>query len=114
MYKLALPLRSNIHNVFVPELLSKATTDLLSSQENPKLSAETVDTVEEYEVEEILAVKLYCRKLCYQVSWVGHDPDSEWYPASNLKGSSHLLKRFYEEYLSLPEPLCKLSAWLFS
>ena len=57
-----------MYNVFVLELLFKTATDLLPSQENPKPPAKTVDTVEEYEVEEILTVKLYYRKLCYQVS----------------------------------------------
>ncbi len=56
--------------------------------------------VEEWEVEEILASKLYWLTLKYRVRWVGHDSDPTWYKALNFIGALHKLKVFYERYLN--------------
>jgi hypothetical protein len=67
---------------------------------------------EEWEVEKILAVKLVRNKLRYQVSWVGYDPDPEWYPASNFMSSPYKLSQFHQEYPHLPGPPKRLAEWV--
>jgi RNase H-like domain found in reverse transcriptase/Reverse transcriptase (RNA-dependent DNA polymerase)/Integrase zinc binding domain/Integrase core domain len=97
-YRLRLPPGSSLHDVFAPELLSKDPDNPLPGQESPKPSGEVINGEEEWEVKEILAVKLVRKTLKYQVSWVGHDPDPTWYPASNFMGSPHKLKEFHDKY----------------
>jgi hypothetical protein len=67
---------------------------------------------EEWDVEEILAVKLTKNTLKYKVSWVGHDPDPNWYPASNFIGSPHKLRDFHMAYLKKPGPPRNLAEWI--
>jgi hypothetical protein len=50
---------------------------------------------EEYEVQEVLVVKLLRGKLRYRVNWKGWDPDPDWYPASSLSNSPIALQEFY-------------------
>ena len=61
LYRLDLLKGSRIHPVFAPELLSK-------DPQNPKPLGEVIATQEEWEVQEILGVKLVRKKLIYQVS----------------------------------------------
>ena len=74
-YRLQLPVGSRIHDVFAPDLLCKDPQDPLPGQEAPKPPGEPIQGVEEWEVDQILASKLYRAKLKYQVSWIGHNPD---------------------------------------
>ena len=76
-------------------MLSKDPNDPLPGQQNPKPAREIVIGQEEWEVREILAVRLIRNRLKYQVSWVGHDPDPQWYPASNFIGAPYKLRDFY-------------------
>ncbi|ELR09893.1 hypothetical protein GMDG_04371 [Pseudogymnoascus destructans 20631-21] len=73
---------------------------------------EVIDGVEEWEVEKILAVRLHRKQLQYRVSWVGYDPDPEWYPASNFMNSPHKLREFHKEYPDLPGPPQELVGWV--
>ena len=111
-YRLALPEGSKIHDVFAPDILSKDPEDPLPGQENPKPSGEAIDGVEEWEVEEILAVRQQRGILQYRVSWTGHDPDPEWYKASNFMGSPHKLKTFHEAHPTKPGPPRRLLEWI--
>jgi transposase InsO family protein len=111
-YQLELPPGSQIHDVFSPDVLSKDPNNPLPGQENPKPSGELIDGVEEWEVQDILAVRLVHKSLKYQVSWVGHDPDPVWYPASNFMGSPHKLRDFHGRYPHLPGPPRNLALWL--
>ena len=75
-YRLELSPGSRIHDIFAPNVLSKASEDPLPGQERPKPGGIAITGQEdEYEVDQILAVRLYRRKLQYRVSWIGHDPD---------------------------------------
>ena len=67
---------------------------------------------EEWEVEEILAVKKVRKVLKYRASWVGHDEDLEWYPASNFKYSLYKLRDFHLAHLDLPRPPHELKNWI--
>ena len=68
--------------------------------------------MEEWEVKEILASKLYRNKLKYRVKWVGHDPDPVWYPAANFSGAPYKLKAFHDTYPDRPGPPKALSKWI--
>lgn len=113
-YRLKLPEGSRIHDVFAPDVLTKDPNNPLPGQENPKPGGERIAGQEEYVVEEVLAVKLYRGILKYRVSWVGHDPDPEWYPASNLIGSPHKLRDFHASYPHQPGPPRRLNEWIKS
>jgi hypothetical protein len=111
-YRLDLPKSSTIHDVFSPDVLMKAPDDPLPGQEAPEPSSEVIEGVEEWEVEQILAVRLVRNKLQYQVNWLGYDPDLEWYPASNFLGSPHKLREFHTLYPKLPGPPRRLQEWI--
>jgi hypothetical protein len=65
----------------------------------------------EWEVERILACRIYQRKLQYQVSWVGYTADECWYPARNFKNCPHLVRTFHEEHPDGPPPPRRLEEW---
>ena len=71
--------------------LQKAVDNPLPRQYNDPPAPVRIAEDEEWEVEEILAVKKDCNILKYHASWVGHDEDPEWYPVSNFKYSPHKL-----------------------
>jgi hypothetical protein len=111
-YRLKLPYGSTIHDVFAPNLLCKDPADPLPGQEAPKPPGQPIAGVEEWEVQEILASKLVRNKLKYRVSWTGHDPDLEWYPASNFMGAPHKLRDFHRKYPDKPGPPRALERWI--
>ena len=63
-------------------------------------------------MDEILAVKLYRNTLKYRASWIGHDPDYAWYPASDFMGSPHKLRDFHLRYPFKPGPPKRLYEWI--
>jgi hypothetical protein len=111
-YRLELPKGSKIHDVFSPDVLIKAPNTPLPGQEQPQPSGEIIHGQEEWEVEKIIAVRLVRNRLQYQASWVGYDPDPEWYPASNFMGSPHKIRDFHQEYPQLPGPPRNLAEWV--
>lgn len=113
-YRLELPKGSTIHDVFAPELLLKDPNDPLPGQASEKPQGEIIAGEEEWELKEILAVKLVRKVLKYQASWVGHDPDTQWYPASNFMGSPHKVREFHDRYPDKPGPPRKLSEWILT
>jgi hypothetical protein len=70
-----------------------------------------IDGEPEWEVEKILACRIYRQKLQYQVSWVGYVADECWYPARNFKNCPHLLRSFHEEHPDGPPPPRRLEEW---
>jgi hypothetical protein len=65
----------------------------------------------EYEVQQILASRIFRGNLQYQVQWVGYDNDPEWYNASNLKNCPRKLHEFHEANPTVPGPPRRLSHW---
>lgn len=82
-YQLKLPQGSTVHDVFAPELLLKDSKGPLPGQEQGRPSPEVIQGQEEWEINDILAVRLYRNTFKYQVSWVGHGLDPPWYNASS-------------------------------
>ena len=62
---------------------------------------------EEYEVDYIVASRIYQRQLQYLVHWKGYEEhEHTWEPASNVKNASLVVERFYKENPSAPWKLC--------
>jgi len=80
-YRVNLPESVWVHLIFSPNKLCKAATDPLPSQKNDPLPPIQVNSDDEWEVDKILASKVICQTLKYQVSWKGYDPDPTWYLA---------------------------------
>jgi len=71
-YQLDLPPSMRIHPIFSPDKLRKA--------EDPVEPVE-INGEKEWEVEQILASRIYRGRLQYRVKWKGYDDDPQWYPA---------------------------------
>ena len=111
-FKLKLPDSMKIHLVFHAEKLQKDPNNPLSGQSNSEpLLLELENSETEYEVQEILAVKLMHGKLKYRVQWKGWDPDPEWYPASSMSNSPIALQSFHNANPIQPGPLKNLQYW---
>ena len=111
-YRLKLLQGSKIHDVFSPDVLLKDPETPLVGQENPKPSGEIIQGEEEWEVDYIVAARLFRKTLQYQASWVGHDPDPTWYPASDFMGSPFKLRDFHTRFPNAPGPPRNLPEWI--
>lgn len=112
-FRLKLPDSMKIHPVFHAEKLRRDPNDPLPGQANPEPPPlELEDGETEYEVQEVLAVKLVRGKLRYRIQWKGWDPDPEWYPASSLSNSPIVLRDFYKSNPNRPGPPKNLQYWL--
>ncbi len=78
-YKLKLPDLIKVHPVFYAEKLCKHSNNSLPRQPMDNTPPLAINDQIEYEVEQILAVKLVRNKLKYRVKWKGWDDDPHWY-----------------------------------
>jgi transposase InsO family protein len=111
-FRVQLPQSMKIYPVFAPNLLRKDKSNPLPGQIHLPDPPLQVTGDDEWEVHELLAVKLTRTKLSYRASWLGHDEDPEWYPASDFKYAPHKLKAFHLAHPALPGPPRKLQEWL--
>ena len=66
----------------------------------------------EWEVEQILASRIWRGKLQYQARWKGCDADSTWYSARGFKGAPYKIQNFHGVFLDQPGPPRRLTKWL--
>ncbi len=113
-YKLDLPESIKVYPVFSPDRLRKAAADPLPGQIIDPAPPIMVNSEQEWEVDEILAVRLHGRakRLQYRAKWTGHDEDPKWYDAANFKGSPHRIRDFHHQYPDRPGPPKNLNYWL--
>ena len=111
-FRLDLPPQMKIHDVISPDKLRKSANDPLSGQVVEPPDAFEINGEQEWEVEKVLASRLYRKKLQYRVTWLGWDEDLTWYPAQNFKGSPHLIRDFHNANKSKPGPPRNLDNWL--
>jgi transposase InsO family protein len=112
-FKLKLPESIKVHPVFHAEKLRKDPSNPLPGQSNEEPAPLQVqDGQTEYEVQEVLASKMFRDVLKYRVQWKGWDPDPDWYPASNLSNSPLVLQSFHQQNPTRPGPPKNLPYWL--
>ena len=66
-----------IHSVFSSDCLCKAADDSLPGQRNESLPPKVVTGDQEYEVQEIIAIKTIWGNLHYKASWIEYNEDLE-------------------------------------
>lgn len=111
-YVLEVPESWKGSTTFHADRLRKDPRDPLPGQDFIRPSHEVVDNEEEWEVEKILTSRVHYKTLQYQVSWVGWDPDPEWYDAENLKNSPLALRSYHDSYPEHAGPPLRLDAWI--
>jgi transposase InsO family protein len=111
-FELELPDSIKVNPVFPPDRLRKAANNPLPGQVNEPALPIKVNGDDEWEVDTIKAVRLYRKKLQYQVNWTGYDYDPNWYPAQNFKGSPDKIRQFHDRYPNRPGPPRHLTDWL--
>ena len=98
--------------MFPAEYLCRDPNNPLPSQANTPSLLIKVTADDEYEVQEVIAVKLVRGKLVYRAKWTSADKDPEFYPASDFKYSLYLLKSFHLANPTLPGLPANLPLWL--
>ena len=113
-YKLELPKKWRIHDVFHVSLLEQYTTRKGRVDETTQLEFEAGDD-EEYELEGIRDSAVYAMEseaghllgLYYLVDWKGYpEEESTWEPASAVQHLRKLLSKFHRENPTKPTATC--------
>lgn len=111
-YRLDLPDSVKVKPVFFPDKLRRAVkSDPLTGQIADPPPPIKVNDQQEWEVDEIVDVRLRYSKLHYKAKWVGIE-DDWWYPAGDYKNAPDKLISFRKRYPSLPGPPVRLPIWL--
>lgn len=113
-YVLDVPTWFKGSNLFHADRLRKASDDPLPQQVEEPEPPDEIDGQPEWEVEKILASRLFGKSkvLQYQVDWRGCDPDEEWYPARDFKNAATAVERFHDEYPEAAGPPKRLQEWI--
>ena len=102
--------------VFHADRLRRFSNDPLPGQAPPQPGPEAIadadgEVHDEWEVDEVLASRVYYNRLQYNVRWRGWNQDTNWYPASDFKGAPAKLREFHDKYPDAAGPPKKLAEW---
>ena len=109
VYKLELPKKWSIHDIFHVSLLEQDTTRKERVKKVPELDAS--DDSKEYEVEAIWDSAVYTMelesdhlpKLYYLVAWKGYPEEQNiWEPVSAIQHLKKLISSFHKDHLEKP------------
>jgi hypothetical protein len=103
-FVLDLPTGYKMANLFHADRLRKTDNSPLPQQVQTPSPLEEINGEPEWEIERIERARLHGRKkkLEYQVSWKGCDPDDNWYPAANFKNAPVALEKFHKKHQTPP------------
>jgi Chromo (CHRromatin Organisation MOdifier) domain len=111
VYRLTLPLSWKIHNVFHVSLLTpyKETEEHGPNFAEPPL--ELIDEQEKYEVEQVLASRLYGRwkKLQYLIRWKGYSHAHDSWTAADDVHAPDLVQAFHRGSPQAPGPIAYIN-----
>ena len=105
--ELQLPQAIKIDNVFHPNLLQKASTDLLTGQVNESAPPVIISNEKKWEVADILDSRSFWGKIQYRIKWASWDEDRGWYDAFGFDNSPEILEDFYVRYSNKPQSQTK-------
>jgi transposase InsO family protein len=101
-YTLDLPASMAIHPTFHASLLSKDPNDPLPGQHQEPPPPVKVNDQDEWEVDDILASRLFGRgkRLQFKIKWKGYPPDDTWYNADGgeFDGSQAIIDAFFTKF----------------
>jgi len=104
-YRLELPSSMQVHPVFHVSLLEPHKPSTIPGRSPPPPPPIIVNSVKEFEVEEVLNSKFKRKRLFYLVKWKGYPiTDNSWHPAADLKNASQLVNSFHSKYPTKPAP----------
>ena len=107
-YTLDLPAHMAIHSTFHASLLRKDPGDPLPGQHQEPPPPIKIDDQDEYEVDDILAARLFGRGkwLQFKVKWKGYPPDDAWYyvDGGEFDQSQEVVDDFYKRFPNAPRP----------
>jgi hypothetical protein len=114
-YRLRLPKRLGVHNVFHVRLLEPVTTNTIPNRIAPPPPPLEIQGQQEYEVEAILDCKLEKRRkdpYLYLIRWIGYGPeDDSWEPLQAVLNScAELVADYHRKNLHNPPAPPELGA----
>jgi Chromo (CHRromatin Organisation MOdifier) domain len=106
VYCLTLPLSWKIHNVFHVSLLTPYKETEEHGPNFPELPPELIEEQEEYEVEQVLASRLYGRwkKLQYLIRWKGYSHTHDSWASADDVHAPDLVQTFHQGNPQAPGP----------
>jgi hypothetical protein len=106
-YRLELPLKWKIPNVFHGSLLTPYKETEEHGENFSRSPPVIVNKEEEFEVEQIISVRQFGKQKAWQylVKWKGY-PESEntWEPLQNLKNSMEIIHQWHQDNPKQPKP----------
>jgi hypothetical protein len=111
-YEVELPSWMKMNNVFHADRLRRHPTESMPGQIQDPPQPIVIDGKPEWEVAGILASKIVRGILKYKASWVGCDPDDQYYAAHSFKNAPHKLYQFHDLNPDAAGPPRRLGAWL--
>ena len=101
---LQLPPGFRVYNTFHVKLLLKDPNNPLPGQSNPEPAPVDIDGKKEWEVDYIIALRLYHQALEYRAQWTDVENDPAWYPADFFRNAPRKIREFHNANPDMPRP----------